>query len=589
MKKIVLSTVTATTLMLLTTGCGDSTTKTETTVKTTQSKSVATTKRVSKEDREKALRARIDSYAKYGFDINQTADDSYILTIKEPSKSVDLLLSIFSLNLTVQDEEKKELQEVLDGTQFDVKIDWDRYVANQKDSVEVNIIGRADINSTDPLIKLLKDKKVGAYLTYNDKDELKKIDIKDIDELLTQDNTKATIKLTNAFVDIEQTPTKTSDKRVYTLNAGKLNIQITDESNITSTMGYKDITCKIDKSNAYLGLQECKAPTLYLKADNKTTSPMSVSLTNSSYSYDIKAKDKKVSEEIAITIDGIDINSEISLKNLKLLADIKNIDEDTIKSYMSLMENPSSNYKDDMKKLISLAGKMYSNGMSLHYDGSIETIDATLDRLKVNLQDYHITGDGKADSQLNYHEKSNIKKLSILDSKNSTNNFVLDNFSFGYGIKNLYNFIPESMSIISEVSTEENSTKIEETLQKDGTSLANKTLNYGVGFEINPISLDNLKITNYTLSDTDFNLDITLKKNNLNINDLIQNPMIALTLLKANGKLVVPIKDLQTLAQQPELAMLGMLMMFAKIEDKNAIFVLKFENGKLTVNDKPIM
>jgi uncharacterized protein YdgA (DUF945 family) len=53
--------------------------------------------------------------------------------------------------------------------------------------------------------------------------------------------------------------------------------------------------------------------------------------------------------------------------------------------------------------------------------------------------------------------------------------------------------------------------------------------------------------------------------------------------------LVVPIKDLQELAKKPEFAMLGMLMMMAKIEGENAVFVIKFENGKLLVNGQPMM
>jgi uncharacterized protein YdgA (DUF945 family) len=52
---------------------------------------------------------------------------------------------------------------------------------------------------------------------------------------------------------------------------------------------------------------------------------------------------------------------------------------------------------------------------------------------------------------------------------------------------------------------------------------------------------------------------------------------------------VIPAKDLQLVSKNPAFAMVGMLMMMAKIEGDNAVFVIKYENGKLLVNGQPMM
>jgi len=592
MKKIVLSTVVATTLMFVSTGCGDSNKNTANVAK--EHKVVA--KNVSKEDRQKALRARIKSYAKYGFDINQTSQDSYILTVKEPRKSVELLLSMFNLNLSFEEEDKQELQELFKDNKFDVKIDWDKYVSNSKDSVEVDFIGKDDMNASDPIVKILKDKKIGAYLTYNGNDELKKIDFKDIKEIISQNNETAHIELLNAFIDIDKLPDDHNTNRVYTFNGGNLSIEFKDSFGSDSVLGYKDIVCKVDKTNSYLGKQECLIPTMFITTDKSKSNEMNVVVNKTAFNYDITSKNKKVKEDIVFSIDNITANKEINIKDIKVSGVIEDMDEEVLKAYMQLIENPSNSQKEDMAKLISLAGKLYGNGMKMQYDGSVASIDALLDSIKVNLKSYSVHGEGKLDNEINYHEKSTISNLTISDSTNKANSFVLDNFRFGYGIKNIFNFIPKTMDMLSVISTEENTTKIDNIIQQNATKLANETLNYGVGFEISTLGFDRVKFSdqkhkdsNYNVGKSDFDIDVALLKNKLKAEDVMANPMVLLGYLKADGKLVIPIKDLQELAKKPEFAMLGMLMMMAKIEGENAVFVIKFENGKLLVNGKPMM
>jgi hypothetical protein len=589
MKNIVLKTIISTTLIFFSTGCGDNN-KAE----HNAHKSKIVTKSISKQDRQKTLKKHINSYKQYGFDIKQISSNNYIFSIKEPSKSLEVLLSMFHLNSSFQYKERQELQNILKGTQFDIKIDWDKYANNTQDSIEVNLIGKQDINSTNPINQLLKDKKVGAYLSYNNKDELKKITFKDINEVLNQHGQKTHIILSNAFVDIKQTPNDKSMHKKYDLIIKKLHTVFVDEVNTTVSMESKDILCKVDTINTYLGTQICKFPLINISLDIPNHKRTDIVLNNTRFNYDSTAKNKKVKGDLSFNIDSITSKNNVTIKDIKISAITENIDEDILKQYMQLLDNPSTNYQEHTAKIFELVAKLY-NDTKMHYNTSIKSIDADLDTIKITLQDYQGQGNGSIDNELNYLEHSTIKKLMISDSKNKANAFVLNNFRFGYGIQHLFNILPKTMKILNALSTEENTTKLTNTLQQDGTALAKQTLNYGIDFNITSLGFNSINFHNqkqaisYDIGKSDFNIDITLKKNKLNVEDVMRSPMILLNYLKSNGKLIIPIKALQQLAKKPQFSMLGMLMMMANIENNNAIFVLQFDNGQFLINNKPLM
>ena len=587
MKKIILSAVVSSALIMGVTGCGDSQKKASSTQAVKQE-----SKKVSKEDRQKALNSRINSYAKYGFDINKTSEKSYILSIKEPAKAANLLLSMFSLNLSVSDTDKEALQNAINGAKFSVDIDWDKYVANQKDSVEVDYIGKGD--ESKAIAKILQDKKVGAYLTYNGSDELKKIDFKNIDEKVMQDNEELHIQLANAFVDISKLPNENSDDRVYTFNGGDMSVSLKDEFNSTVEVGYKNTVCNVDKSNSYLGTQDCKIPTISIVTDKGSKEELDITINDTVYNYKSVAKNGKLDEDVLFSIKSIDTNTNIHVKGIKVSTTFNDIDENIIKEYMNLVEAPSANVKQDLGKLLSLAGKIYQGGSNFTYDVSLDTIKADTTDINVQIEGYTEKGKGSFDKNITYDDVASIKNITLSDPKNKNNGFVLENFRLNTGVKDVYNMIPELMDILGVLSSEDNVTKVQTTMQKDGTALANKIVNQGFGVYIKPLGFDKVNFSNrrlqYALGKSDFDIDVRLVPNNVQVDT--NNPMLPMMLisyLKADGKLVVPIKDLQELAKKPEFAMLGMLMMMAKIEGENAVFVIKFENGKLLVNGQPMM
>ena len=197
MKKIILSTIISSVLILGVVKYEDILNKASNTIQVQKE-----TKKLSQENKKKALYNRLQSYSKYGFDINQTSPNSYLITVKDSKKSAELFLNIFNLGYSLDSEDKQELQQVFKDARFDVSVDWDKYISDAPRSVEVNYIGKGD--ESKPFAKLLMDKKVGAYLTYQGNAELKKIEFKNLSETLSENNESVALLLNDTIIDIKQ-------------------------------------------------------------------------------------------------------------------------------------------------------------------------------------------------------------------------------------------------------------------------------------------------------------------------------------------------------------------------------------------------
>ena len=589
MKKIILSTIISSVLILGVVKYEDILNKASNTIQVQKE-----TKKLSQENKKKALYNRLQSYSKYGFDINQTSPNSYLITVKDSKKSVELFLNIFNLGYSLDSEDKQKLQQVFKDARFDVSVDWDKYISDAPRSVEVNYIGKGD--ESKPFAKLLMDKKVGAYLTYQGNAELKKIEFKNLNETLSENNESVALLLNDTIIDIKQLPNNKSSKRVYTIQSKEMNIIFSNKHNFTSSIAYKDLNCTIDKFNAYLGKQECKAPTIEMIIDKSSKDEIKTTLNNLAFEYETIAKNNKANEDVSFKIDSISINKNFSINDIKANINIANMDENILKEYMQLIKNQSNNTKQNITKLIKLAGQVYSNNTSMDYSVSIDNIKGNKKGIEFTLKGYTESGKAKFDDNITYDDKATIQYIKLSDVTNKANMFEVDNFRLGYGIYDLFNLLPQAMDILSVISVEQNITKVENIFQTQGMQLAQSVLNQGFGIYIKPLGYDNIKFndisnkTNFDFGKTDIQLNVKLLKNDLKID--INNPMmpmILLNYLKADGKITIPAKDLQALAKDPTFAILGIFMMIAKLKDDNAIFVIEFKDDKLLINGQPMI
>jgi len=574
-------------------GCGNSNSKKE----TAQQMQPST---VSIEKRKQAFDSYIQSFSAYGFDINRTKDSDtqslYLLTVTDAPKATNTLLTLFNMG-TLDEESKAELTKVITNTQIGVETDWKKYASNAPESVFVYYMGNGKEGAFGK--QLAEGKKIGAYLTYDNDDHLKKARIKDLNETYTEGTVKVHTLLKGAHIDVLKAATNKNAASAYNIFGGEFLLNSTD-TNTTETfnIGYKNPECHVEKQNLYLGKSRCTFPTITIGGGQKDKE-ITAALHNTTFSSVVSEHDKKVRTDITFAIADTDLQMyeekksivDFSMKTFKVDGYTDNVDSDLMKAFYALSKNPPKDQNETIAKSLDLVGKLYGSGLTFSYTGSVDTIESKGEGMVFSLKGYSVTGNGKFDDNISYKETSKIAKVLLNDDHNQTL-IDLQNFTFGYGVNKLYNFIPDFTQFTAFVAQDATLTPAD--MEKRLTPMGETIVHHGFEVFLAPIGFDALKANGIgkqvDLGKLDFNIDAKLLPNNAPLN--LNNPMAALMLmpyLQADGKLVLPKKDLEMLTKTlpPQAGM--MLMMFAKYEGDNAIFVLKFENGHLLINGKPMM
>jgi hypothetical protein len=607
MKRIILSSVVSAAVLFGTTGCGDKKNSEHATQAVKSEISAQTIKK-----RQTAFDAKIKSYHAYGFDTNKTSENTYRLKVADAPKAVNALAAMLNLN-TLDDNDKEIFQSLVKDASFDVDVDWKKYAANDKESVMVYYLGNG--RESKPLADMLKAKKAAAALTYNANDQLTAMRIEDIDETLKEDNNMAHIVLKGAHIAFDEPFTAGSPKQAYTIYGGTVKAEFTDtEENETVSLSYDNPVCKIKKQNSYLGEASCTFPTISINLDTDMTNgadmvPVHVDtlISNTEFKNKTVSHNKKVRTDMAFKVKSVDISGKsekdpknhgtVTINNIDFAAVTDNVDEALMKSYMDFMQHPPKDQKKVIQKTMDFIANLYSNGLTVDGVFNIKNIKGDLPDATFAMEAYQSKGKASFDQTINYQDNSSIGTFDITDKKTNKAIFDLKNFRYGFALKDLSNFIPAFLQFSGELAAAAESNQsapmpadTEQKLAKMGTDLVHN----GFGISIDPLGWEMLaadaKGKTVNIGKTDFNLDINLSKNNVPLN--ANNPMTAMMLLPylhTDGKLVIPKKDLEQLAQNFPPQIMMMAMMFAKYEGDNAVFVLKFENGHLMVNGKPVM
>jgi len=601
MKRIMLSTIVSATLLLSLNGCSDKKSNEKTAVKAIE-KQVNT---VSKEIREKALHAKLESFTAYGFDVNKTSANTYMLTVKSVSQVTESMLGLLNLN-TLDVKSKSELEKVIGNRKIGVEIDWDKYVANEKESLLVYDLGHG--KEAAYMSKLLKNKKLAAYLSYNGKDQLTQVKIKDIDETVTTEPYATHLELKGMYIDMLKPFVKgvTADY-AYTLHTGSFKTNIKTDTNDTIIFSYADSACNVDKQNAYLGTVGCTFPDIDVSYKTALLDRnIDFSMKDTAFEYITTLHDKKVKADMNLSIasmlfegKGTAEEGKFVINDIKVFGNMDNMDESIMKTYMEFINNPPKDKKMNVKELMSYVGKMYSMGMTFDYTTSAASIEGESKESLFKLDSYKARGKGVFSKTIEYKENSTIQHISLTDKVSNKTTFDIENLKLGYGINKFYNIFPAFMEFSADLSeAQQAQTGQEPVVPKkvlnDFANKAKKIINDGFGLSLAPIGWDTLQVEvkgeTVKVGKLDFNIDANLKKNDVTID--MNNPMAMMMLipyLQANGKLVLSKQDVEKISKNAPAQMQAMIMMFAKLEGDNAVFDLKFENGHLLINGKPVM
>ncbi len=608
MKNIILSAAVSAAVLLGTAGCGDKKNNSQQTAQVMKSEVSAQTI----QKRQAAFDAKIKSYANYGLDTNKTSESTYRLKVTDASKAANALAQLLNLN-SLDNDERETLQSLVNNSTFDVNVDWKRYAANDKESVMVYYLGNG--TEAKPVADMFKAKKAAAALTYNENDKLTALRVIDIDETLKENNDTAHVVLKGAHVDFDEPFEAGASKQAYTVYGGTAKTEITNTKDNTSVaLSYSDFVCKVKKENSYLGDISCTFPTIGINLDTAASNtsgraPLHIDtrINNTEFTSLTTAHNQKIRSDMHFKVKSVDISGKdktdpksqgtVTIDGIDFSAVTDNVDEALMKSYMNFMQHPPKDQKKVAKEMMDLIANLYSNGMSIDGAFSIQTVKGDMPDAAFVLETYQSKGHASFDQNINYEDRSSIGSVNVTDKKTNKVLFSLKNFRYGFALNNLKNFLPAFLQFSGELAAAAEANQsaplpagTEQKLAKMGTDLVHN----GFAVSLDPLGWDALstdaKGKRLNLGKTAFNLDVNLSKNDVPLN--ADNPMTAMMLLPylhADGRLVIPKKDLEQLAQAFPPQMLMMVMMFTKYEGDNAVFALKFENGHLLINNQPVM
>lgn len=232
------------------------------------------------------------------------------------------------------------------------------------------------------------------------------------------------------------------------------------------------------------------------------------------------------------------------------------------------------------------------------------TIDVQLNNLKSN---YTLTGSSKYDYETNYsidemHVISkNTFQLSIHSIVANSNSKVTNNLASIKAHTSINNIDFTNYDKTSKLNTlvfdmnannfDINILKKLETIdsknKQEVLNVLQELISHNISFEIPNFSIKDIEFENQKLDGLRLASSFHIDKS-LNLASLEQNPLVALGSINADIDLSLSNKLFEFIAKQPRAMMLIMLIHPQTLNGEK-VYKVKLKNGKLTVNNKPVM
>jgi hypothetical protein len=270
-----------------------------------------------------------------------------------------------------------------------------------------------------------------------------------------------------------------------------------------------------------------------------------------------------------------DITLKMILSKLEFSGDIK---DDSVQGMQQSLQSISIDAEDTFNFTVKGLKSNYSvTGATLYdYKTDYRIEQLTLHEKGVMLLEadhFEVMSDVKVkDSLATTTLKTKTKNIVISDKDNK---IVLDSLLLEMNAKNLD---MDALEELGQADTE-NDNEINEALQK----LVSK----GIQLEIPVFSVANIEYLGQKMKGFELNTFLSIDKS-VNVVELQENPMLALSALTANLDLNLS-KDLYTfIKQQPE-AIMPMMLFQPKNVNGKMLYKVELKDGTITINDSQIM
>ncbi len=560
--------------------------------------------------RKQVFETEMVTLAQYGLDANKTIDTQasahYLIEIKNAQKTAQALLVWLNAGNTTPRDRKIFVTLFENMKYFGMDVDWEKYAQNKPQSVFVYLVGSGKEKGF--MQSLIKQKALGVYLSYSGKEQLTRIDIKDIDSEVPEENTTFKIVLKGAKALISKMPTAQDPASKMHLDSGTFSLithetlPVDNNKTKVQTMHYTytDGSCDIDKSNSYLGEIVCAFPSVTFEGDKGgeklTVQTEGWKLKTLSTAKSGKIKSNGSLEVGKIRADNKDAVNPVTavLNNLRLQMTATNIDESLIKALYALASTPQKDSNQSIAKTMKIVGDMLSTGLTIDYQFSIASIEGQMGDVgkgkQLKVDSIEEKGTVAFTKTYDFKDMLKVKEVSVLDQAKGVALFELKGLKFGSQIAKLYNFMPGFMAFSGALAKHPRQTNPTAEEMKKLSDIGMKMVNNGFSMAYSPLSLEKIKIAQAKVDYGKMQLDLnaTLKPNNTKFANAM-SAMQLLGFLQADGTLVLNKADLESMSNSFPPQVMAMVMLYAKYEGGKAVFVLKFNKGHLLVNDKPVM
>jgi len=583
MKQIIRAVMTAVMGLLLITGCGGG-------AKEEQAPSKAMIQK-----RKAAFEQKLHTLHTAGVEINASTE-GYRLKVKDGTLAAKAVLKHFGIERMAADA-VQDLALLLQDATAVVEVDWRKYASNAPESVYLYYAGNG--REAVKFQQMLQEKKIAAYLSFDDRDRLSKARLKDIDEKHTSKKGEVTLQLQGAVFEITKRPDNDKEAASYRVDGGHFLLQVDSNLSGRLSISYENPRCVADRGVGYQGKWQCDLPQLRIENRSGPDESFTVTLHEAELAHTLATEKQKLTAQGDFKIGKISLAGQAQGKSAKgeinhilLQGKASDINESVIASIYALYDTVQAPTEETVRKTLVLLGDLFSGGMQIAYLAKVDTAAVDTHSRGKNahfvLESLSEQGQVRYSDRIDYQDTIGLKKAQLTEEGNTL--FGLYGVESRMVLKGLYNMIPEVLKLSAKITDQTQKTGLTPQEQAQLSTLSSRMTNAGFEVALSPLRIEGLEIPELGLKYDAVRLDMDAKiiPNKVVLNNPL-SAMMLLAYLQADGKLVLSKSDLERLAQQFSPQLLAMIMMYAKYEGDKAVFEIRFESGHLTINGKAVM
>ncbi len=544
---------------------------------------------------------------KQGFTLQKQSDERekslYLLKLDRSEAVASFLLR--SVTGSSDPELTKRLARTMKGLRLELEVDWPRYAKGEPKSVVAYLLP-GEGNVTGEWARLLREKKIAADLDFGKKGKLKRVTMHPLDEMLKKKDKTGRLQLKDTFLEIDRSGKESFDQ-AYRLHSALLQLTMETAKGDELALGYRNLQCVVDTQDAYFGTRECMLASVTMEmleqgsagSDKTKIAVEKLEAKNSAAKEgsEVVSHGRLGIAKILVTEESPRTKGMTTLEGIELTGHGNGIDEGVYRRLVDLLANPPADQKIYGAKLLEILSDLFRK-LRLGYTLKIDKITGSVamprrqETTRFDLQGMELGVDWSLADDLNISKGLTLASARMSRKRRGEveREGAIRNLALKIRIDKLYNFMPRLMKLAATQARHPSQTP-DPQVRKALAELGAEVLHRGAELSIDPLSFDSLTLRNAKESKSFDAVSLRLRS------ELIPNrldpanplaPMMALAYLKADGELTLSKKDLEQLLPLLDPAMGMMVASFVRYEGNQARFTLRFEQGNLLINGKPL-